>query len=98
MAVSKKDVEYIAMLAKLSFSDAEKEKMTAELNTILKYVEKLNEIDTTHVEPLQNMNERINVLRDDVLTGSISNEEALKNAPDFQDRFFKVPKVIAQSE
>ncbi|PIO48779.1 MAG: Asp-tRNA(Asn)/Glu-tRNA(Gln) amidotransferase GatCAB subunit C [[Chlorobium] sp. 445] len=98
MAVSKKDVEYIAMLAKLSFSQAEKEKMTAELNTILKYVEKLNEIDTTHVEPLQNMNERINVLRDDVPTGSISNEEALKNAPDFQDRFFKVPKVIAQSE
>ncbi len=98
MAVSKKDVEYIAMLAKLSFSDAEKEKMTAELNTILKYVEKLNEIDTTHVEPLQNINERINVLRDDVPTGSISNEEALKNAPDFQDRFFKVPKVIAQSE
>ncbi|MFN3386458.1 MAG: Asp-tRNA(Asn)/Glu-tRNA(Gln) amidotransferase subunit GatC [Candidatus Thermochlorobacter sp.] len=98
MAVSKKDVDYIATLAKLSFSDAEKEKMTAELNTILKYVEKLNEIDTTHVEPLQNMNERVNVLRDDVPTGSVSNEEALKNAPDFQDRFFKVPKVIAQSE
>ena len=98
MAVSKQDVEYIAALAKLSFSEAEKEKLTAELNTILTYVEKLNELDTSNVEPLQNINERVNVLRDDTLTESLSNEAALQNAPDFQDRFFIVPKVISQSE
>lgn len=98
MAVSKKDVEHIAALAKLSFSEAEKEKMTVELNAILKYVEKLNEIDTSQIEPLQNMNERVNVLRDDAPAEPISNDDALKNAPDFQDRFFKVPKVISQSE
>jgi|YNPMSStandDraft_2_1061718.scaffolds.fasta_scaffold08188_1 aspartyl-tRNA(Asn)/glutamyl-tRNA(Gln) amidotransferase subunit C len=98
MAVSKQDVEYIAALAKLSFSEAEKEKLTAELNTILTYVEKLNELDTSNVEPLQNINERVNVLRDDTPTEPLSNEAALQNAPDFQDRFFKVPKVISQGE
>lgn len=94
MAVSKTDVEYIATLARLSFNDAEKEAMTRDLNEILNYVEKLNELDTQAVEPLANMGDRTNVLRDDSPAPSISNQDALKNAPDFQDRFFKVPKVI----
>jgi aspartyl-tRNA(Asn)/glutamyl-tRNA(Gln) amidotransferase subunit C len=95
MAVSKKDVEHIATLARLSFSDSEKERMTTELNGILTYIEKLNEIDTTAVEPLDQMNERTNVLRADEHRESVSNEDALQNAPDKQDRFFKVPKVIS---
>ncbi|KER09108.1 MAG: glutamyl-tRNA amidotransferase [[Candidatus Thermochlorobacteriaceae] bacterium GBChlB] len=95
MSVSIKDVEYIATLARLSFPDAEKERLTAELNSILTYINKLNELDTSTIEPLDNMNERVNVLRDDVIRPSISNDEALSNAPDSQDRFFKVPKVIS---
>lgn len=94
MAVSKADVDYIATLARLSFNDAEKEAMTHDLNEILTYVEKLNELDTENVEPLANMGDRTNVLREDKPVPSISNQDALKNAPDFQDRFFKVPKVI----
>ncbi len=94
MAVSKADVDYIATLARLSFNDAEKEAMTHDLNEILNYVEKLNELDTENVEPLANMGDRTNVLREDKPVPSISNQDALKNAPDFQDRFFKVPKVI----
>ncbi len=94
MAVSKADVEYIATLARLSFSDDEKEAMTHDLNEILNYVEKLNELDTEAIEPLSNMGDRTNVLREDVPKASISNQDALKNAPDSQDRFFKVPKVI----
>jgi aspartyl-tRNA(Asn)/glutamyl-tRNA(Gln) amidotransferase subunit C len=94
MAVSKADVEYIATLARLSFTDDEKEAMTHDLNQILNYVEKLNELNTDHVEPLSNMGDRTNVLRDDVPIPSIPNRDALKNAPDWQDRFFKVPKVI----
>ncbi|MCS6988730.1 MAG: Asp-tRNA(Asn)/Glu-tRNA(Gln) amidotransferase subunit GatC [Chloroherpetonaceae bacterium] len=92
--VSKQDVEYIAVLARLSFSEEEKQAMTQDLNQILNYVEKLNELDTTNVEPLANVSDRNNALRDDVVKPSIATADALRNAPDFQDRFFKVPKVI----
>ncbi|MCS7013384.1 MAG: Asp-tRNA(Asn)/Glu-tRNA(Gln) amidotransferase subunit GatC [Chloroherpetonaceae bacterium] len=98
MAVTKRDVEHIAALAKLSFSEEEKEKLTAELNSVLRYMEKLNALDTEQIEPLQNMNERVNVLREDEPVPPTPNTVALQNAPDSQDRFFKVPKVISQSE
>ncbi|HHE31257.1 MAG TPA: Asp-tRNA(Asn)/Glu-tRNA(Gln) amidotransferase subunit GatC [Chlorobaculum parvum] len=94
MSVTIKDVAYIAELARLKFTDAEQERMTDELNTILHYVDKLNEVDTEGVEPLNTIHDQINVLRADVEHQPLSNEEALKNAPDRQDRFFKVPKVI----
>lgn len=94
MSVTKKDVAYIAELARLSFGEEEMETMTGELNSILDYVEKLNEIDTEGVEPLSNIHDQKNVLREDVELPSIPNAEALSNAPDRQDRFFKVPKVI----
>lgn len=96
MAVTKQDVDYIAVLARLAFTDAEKEKLTGEMNSILGYMEKLNALDTTGIEPLSNMNDRTNVLRPDDIVPSISNTDALRNAPDKQDRFFKVPKVIEQ--
>jgi aspartyl-tRNA(Asn)/glutamyl-tRNA(Gln) amidotransferase subunit C len=94
MAVTKKDVEYIAELAKLKFKDEELEKFTEQLNEILAYVEKLNELDTTNVEPLSHPVEGSNVFRDDTVKPSIDREEALKNAPDRSELFFKVPKVI----
>ncbi|MCL4548679.1 MAG: Asp-tRNA(Asn)/Glu-tRNA(Gln) amidotransferase subunit GatC [Bacteroidetes bacterium] len=96
MAVTKKDVEYIAALARLKFNDAELENYTHQLNDILKYVEKLNELNTENVEPLSHPVENANVFREDKLKPSISTEEALKNAPNRTDEFFKVPKVINQ--
>ncbi|MCL4548025.1 MAG: Asp-tRNA(Asn)/Glu-tRNA(Gln) amidotransferase subunit GatC [Bacteroidetes bacterium] len=96
MAVTKENVEYIAALARLKFNDVELENYTHQLNDILKYVEKLNELNTDDVEPLSHPVENINVFREDKLKPSISTEEALKNAPNRTDEFFKVPKVINQ--
>jgi len=94
MSVTIKDVEHIAALAKLEFSDAEKEKFTHQFNDILKYMEQLNSVNTTDVEPLAQVIELQNVFREDIVTPSTPTEEALKNAPAATDEHFKVPKVI----
>jgi aspartyl-tRNA(Asn)/glutamyl-tRNA(Gln) amidotransferase subunit C len=94
MAVTIKDVEYIADLARLKFNKEEIENFTKQLNQILEYMDKLNELDTTNVEPLSHPVEGINVFREDKVEESINREEALKNAPDSDEVFFKVPKVI----
>lgn len=96
MSVTRKDVEYIAQLARLRFKDEELENFTHQLNEILNYVEKLSELDTADVEPLNHPIENVNVFREDELKPSVDTEEALKNAPDRTDEFFKVPKVINQ--
>ena len=93
MSVTVKDVEYVAALARLSLTDAEKEKYALQLNDILAYVEQLNRIDTTNVEPLSQVIDLTNVMRDDVVTPSLPREEALKNAPARTEKFFKVPTV-----
>ncbi len=94
MSVTTKDVAYIAELARLRFTDEEMLTMTSELNNILHYVEKLNEVDTRGVAPLSSIHDQINVLRDDVELPALPSVSVLLNAPDKQDRFFKVPKVI----
>ena len=94
MAVTKKDVEKIAELAHLKFSEAELESFTPQMNEILNYMEKLNELDTENVEPLSHPVEQTNVFREDELKNSITTEEALKNAPAKDEHHFKVPKVI----
>jgi len=94
MSVTSKDVAYIADLARLRFNDEETLVMTSELNNILHYIEKLNEVDTEGVEPLSSIHDQINVLREDVELQSLSSDAVLKNAPQREDRFFKVPKVI----
>jgi aspartyl-tRNA(Asn)/glutamyl-tRNA(Gln) amidotransferase subunit C len=94
MAVTKNDVEKIAKLAKLKFSDKELEDFTPQINDILSYMEKLNELDTEKVEPLSHPVEQKNVFREDKLKSSITTEEALKNAPSKDEHHFKVPKVI----
>lgn len=93
MSVTMKDVEYVAELARLSLNDQEKEKFTHQLNDILKYVEKLNELDTSSVEPLEHVTDFSDVTRDDEVTPSLSREEALRNAPDRTEKFFRVPSV-----
>lgn len=94
MAVSRKDVEHIAELARLKFNEDELNNFTEQLNEILAYVEKLNELDTENVEPLSHPVEGNNVFREDVVKHSIPTSEALKNAPEKDDQFFHVPKVI----
>lgn len=95
MSVTIKDVEHIAKLAKLEFSDADKEKFTHQFNDILKYMEQLNSVDTNNVEPLAQVIELENVFRDDIVKPSTPTEEALKNAPSATEEYFKVPKVIS---
>ncbi len=94
MSVTLKDVEHIAKLARLEFTEGEKEKFTHQLNDILTYVGQLNKLDTTNVEPLSHVIELSNVFRNDASKPSIPQEEALKNAPSKNEKFFKVPKVI----
>lgn len=96
MAVTIKDVEHVAKLARLEFTEEEKKTFTRQLNQILEYMEKLNELDTTNVEPLSHVIELSNVFREDKVRPSIPAEEALKNAPAKTEKFFKVPKVIGE--
>ncbi|MEE9187284.1 MAG: Asp-tRNA(Asn)/Glu-tRNA(Gln) amidotransferase subunit GatC [Bacteroidota bacterium] len=94
MGVSIKDVEYVALLARLHFGEKEKQKFTEQLNRILEYMEKLNELDTSNVEPLSHVVEQTNVFREDAVKPSAPVKEILKNAPSPTEKFFKVPKVI----
>jgi aspartyl-tRNA(Asn)/glutamyl-tRNA(Gln) amidotransferase subunit C len=94
MSVTLKDVEHIATLARLEFSDEEKETFTHQLNSILAYVEQLNKLDTTNVEPLSHVIELGDAYREDVVRPGVTQDEALRNAPSKTEQFFKVPKVI----
>jgi len=94
MAVTKAEVEHIAKLAKLKFNEAEVNEYTTQLNQILEYVDKLNELDTENVRPLSHPVEGENVFREDIRKESITTEDALKNAPSKTTEYFKVPKVI----
>ncbi len=98
MPVTIKDVEYIANLARLEFKEEEKEKFTEQFNRILEYIDKLNELDTTNVEPLYHVIDIKNVFREDIVKPSYPREEILKNAPSRTEYFFKVPKVIPIDE
>jgi aspartyl-tRNA(Asn)/glutamyl-tRNA(Gln) amidotransferase subunit C len=94
MSVTIRDVEHVAALARLSFTDEEKQKLTGELNAILAYMEELNSLDTSAVAPLSHVIDVQDVFREDVHVPSLPREEALKNAPSATDKFFRVPKVI----
>jgi aspartyl-tRNA(Asn)/glutamyl-tRNA(Gln) amidotransferase subunit C len=94
MAISIQDVEHVAALARLSFSEEEKKRLALELNEILAYMEQLNSLDTEDVETLSHVIDPGNVFREDVLRPGLDRETALKNAPAKTEKFFKVPKVI----
>jgi aspartyl-tRNA(Asn)/glutamyl-tRNA(Gln) amidotransferase subunit C len=94
MPVTLEDVDHIAKLARLEFTKEEKEKFTHQLNEILAYVEQLNKLDTSNVEPLSHVIDLNNVFRRDEVKPGLTTEEALKNAPAKTEEFFKVPKVI----
>jgi aspartyl-tRNA(Asn)/glutamyl-tRNA(Gln) amidotransferase subunit C len=98
MEVNDALVQKLARLARLRFDDAEKEEIKNDLQRMIAFVEKLNELDLEGVQPLMHMTDEVNVLREDEVTGSITREEALKNAPAHDDQFFKVPKVIKKTK
>ena len=94
MGLSKEEVDRVAHLARLDLSEEMTEKMAEQLSRVLDLFAKLNELDTTGVEPLSHPGALSSVLRDDVPTGSLPREAALRNAPDAADGFFRVPRVI----
>ena len=91
--ITVKDVEHVAKLARLELNDAEKEKFTKQLGDVLKYVEQMNEVDTTNVKPMAHAFDIVNVMREDKVISEITRDELLKNAPEEENGFFKVPKI-----
>ena len=94
MNVNDELIDKLANLARLKFNSEEKEDIKSDLQQMIGFIDKLNELDTTGVEPLLHMSENINVLREDEVSGTISREEAFRSAPLHDEQFFKVPKVI----
>ncbi len=91
--ITVKDVEHVAKLARLELSDAEKELYTKQLGDVLKYVEQMNEVDTSDVKPMTQVVDFCNVMREDVPNLEISKEALMSNAPEEENGFFKVPKI-----
>jgi aspartyl-tRNA(Asn)/glutamyl-tRNA(Gln) amidotransferase subunit C len=94
LSITAKEVQHVAKLARLSLSEEETEKFAGQLNAILKYAEKLNELDTDGVDPTSHPMPLENVMRDDEVRPSWPLESVLKNAPDEEDGQFKVPAVL----
>ena len=94
MPISKNEVEHIANLARLELSEKEKVKFQKELGKIIEYIDQLKELDIENVPPTSHVMPMENVLREDKVIPSLSQEEALSNAPEKKDKYFKVPKVI----
>ena len=88
-----KDVEHVAHLAKLNLTEDEKVKFSKQLGDILKYMEQLNEVDTTGVEPMNHPIDFSNVMREDVARYDSTREELMANAPAVEQDYFKVPKI-----
>jgi aspartyl-tRNA(Asn)/glutamyl-tRNA(Gln) amidotransferase subunit C len=94
MEVTDAMIDKLAYLARLEFEPEEKQGIKKDLQRMIGFVEKLNELDLDKVEPLLFVGTETNVFREDEIKGSVSREEALKNAPEHDNKFFKVPKVI----
>ncbi len=94
MEVTDEMIDNLAALSRLRFNEHDKEEIKHDLQRMISFVEKLNEVDTSGVEPLLHMSEVMDVYREDIVEGSMPKAEALANAPASDDQFFKVPKVI----
>ncbi len=94
MEISAGDVEYVAKLAKLNIPKEQKDEFRQKMSSILKYMEQLQEVDTTDILPTTHVLPLENVLREDNIGPSLAHERALANAPDSQDGYFKVPKIL----
>ncbi len=94
MAATELDVQYVAQLARLNLTKEEEQKFGAQLGQILGYIAKLNELDVSQVEPTAHAVPLVNVTRPDEIRPSLSNEEALRNAPASANGLFIVPKIV----
>lgn len=94
MKIDKETLNKIAHLARLEFDEKDSAKMMQDMTNMVNFVEKLNEVDTTGVEPLTTMSHEINALREDEVKPHLPHEEALKNAPKKDEDYFRVPKVL----
>ncbi len=94
MSVTLEDVHYIAKLARLSLTEQEATQAQQDLNKILSYMDELNQIDTSSVEPLEHVFDFETRLRPDIPEAPVPHEDALRNAPDADSDYFRVPKVI----
>ncbi|MBG89320.1 MAG: Asp-tRNA(Asn)/Glu-tRNA(Gln) amidotransferase GatCAB subunit C [Verrucomicrobiales bacterium] len=88
------DIEYVANLARLSLSDEEKQQLGSQLGQILDYIDQLNEVDVEGVEATAHPFPLVNVMRDDVIEGSLPHNEAMQNAPKKLNGLFQVPKIV----
>ena len=94
MTLSKDEIARVALLARLELREDMIETMTGQLADVLAYIEKLSELDTSDVEPMSHPGAKHNVFREDTPAGSLETKDALRNAPDQADGFFRVPRVI----
>ena len=94
MKVDKKLVDKVARLANLEFDESGKEKMVSDMDKIISFIDKIEELDTKSIQPLVYMSEETNVLRSDEVGEHNTKEDALKNAPQKDSDYFKVPKVL----
>lgn len=94
MEIDQSLISRLEHLARLELSTEEKESIRKDLNNILQMVEKMNELNTEKVDPLIYINEQENIWREDKVENQVNRTDALKNAPDKNEQFFKVPKVI----
>lgn len=94
MKITVEEVERVAVLARLRLTAEEKSQLTQQLDDILEYMEKLNQLDTAQVEPFTQALDTVNQLREDAVTNQPNPEVLLANAPDRDGTFFKVPKII----
>ncbi|UPK43144.1 MULTISPECIES: Asp-tRNA(Asn)/Glu-tRNA(Gln) amidotransferase subunit GatC [Paenibacillus] len=94
MSISNNDVQHVAKLARLNLTAEEEQTLTGQLNAILKYAEKLNELDTDDIEPTTHVLHVSNVMRDDETKESLSIEQVMRNAPEEEEGQFKVPAVM----
>ncbi|HID07785.1 MAG TPA: Asp-tRNA(Asn)/Glu-tRNA(Gln) amidotransferase subunit GatC [Armatimonadetes bacterium] len=94
MKISLQQVEYVANLARLKLSEEEKEIFTKQLDTILQYMDKLNELDTADVEPTFHVVSHVNAFREDEPRRSMEREEVMANAPSRKGEFFCVPRIL----
>lgn len=94
MKIARQEVEHVAVLARLALEDSELDQLTGQMNKILDYVDKLDELDTEGITPTAHAVPVENAFREDIVRPSIGNDRALKNAPEAANNCFKVPKII----
>ena len=92
--ITKEDVEHISWLASIKIEDVEKDEFVEQFNSILEYFHQLDEVDTDGVEPTYRVVDLANIFREDVACESLSQEEALKNAPRRENGYFKSPRIV----